>query len=124
VEFDIHTLLVTGFMIVTGYQVVVFALFTKIFAMREGFHPESPTLTRLFRHINLERGLLAALLLIVAALAGIVAAVLSWQRAGFHNLDPRTTMREVIPAMVLLAVGVQTLFASFFMSILGIKQAG
>jgi hypothetical protein len=41
---------------------------------------------------------------------------------GFGVLDPRTTMREVIPAAVLLTLGVQTVFASFFLSILGIDS--
>ena len=38
----------------------------------------------------------------------------------FGALDPRVTMREIIPAAVLLTIGVQTIFASFFLSILGI----
>src|SRR5712692_4478660 len=37
--FDIHTLLLAGFCCLMGYQLVVFAVFTKVFAMREGFHP-------------------------------------------------------------------------------------
>jgi hypothetical protein len=48
--------------------------------------------------------------------------VLSWQSVGFGALDPRTTMREIIPAAVLLTLGVQTIFASFFLSILGIDN--
>src|SRR5471032_5927 len=36
---DIHTLLVAGFLSLLGYQLVLFALFTKIFAIRAGFHP-------------------------------------------------------------------------------------
>jgi len=32
------------------------------------------------------------------------------------------TMREVIPAAVLLTLGVQTIFASFFLSILGMDE--
>jgi hypothetical protein len=49
-------------------------------------------------------------------------AVLSWQAGGFHALDPRTTMRQVIPAAVLITLGVQTIFASFFLSILGVES--
>jgi len=51
-----------------------------------------------------------------------VVAVLSWGAVGFGNLDPRLTMREVIPAAVLLTLGVQTIFASFFLSILGMDD--
>jgi hypothetical protein len=116
---DIHTLLVAGFLCLIGYQLVVFALFTKIFAIREGFHPPHRQLNRLFPYITLEVGVLAGLVMTLAGLAGLVAAVWSWQHVRFGALDPRVTMREAIPAVVVLALGVQTIFASFFLSILG-----
>jgi hypothetical protein len=50
----------------------------------------------------------------------LVLAVASWGAVGFGTLNPSLTMREVIPAVVLLALGTQTVFASFFISILSI----
>jgi glycosyltransferase involved in cell wall biosynthesis len=119
---DIHTLLVAGFGCLLGYQLVLFAVFTKIFAIREGFHPPHPALERLFEHITLEVGLLAGAIMALGGFVGLIAAVLSWQAAGFGSLDPSLTMREVIPAVVLLALGTQTVFASFFISILAIDR--
>jgi hypothetical protein len=52
----------------------------------------------------------------------LVIAVVSWSAVGFGNLNPTLTMREVIPAVVLMALGTQTVFASFFLSILGIDR--
>jgi hypothetical protein len=120
--FDIHTLLLAGFGCLIGYQLVVFAVFTKVFAMREGFHPPNPTYDTMFRFINLETGLVLGALMTVVGVAGTVVAVASWGSASFGPLDPRTTMREIIPAAVLLTLGVQTIFASFFLSILGIDS--
>jgi glycosyltransferase involved in cell wall biosynthesis len=120
VRLDIHTLLVAGFLSLVGYQLVLFAVFTKFFAVRMGFHPPHPALQRLFRYVTLEVGLLAGALMVVAGILALVAAVVSWQAVGFGNLDPSLTMREVIPAVVLLAIGTQTVFASFFISILSI----
>ena len=119
---DIHTLLVAGFACLIGYQLVLFAVFTKIFAIREGFHPPHPLLERVFDHITLEVGLLAGALMALGGFAGLVAAVVSWQSVGFGSLDPALTMREVIPSVVLLALGTQTVFASFFISILAIDR--
>jgi hypothetical protein len=76
----------------------------------------------MFRYVRLETGLVLGLLMVVLGIAGLILAVLSWQVMGFGVLDPRTTMREVIPAAVLLTLGVQTVFASFFLSILGIDS--
>ena len=120
VRLDIHTLLVAGFLSLIGYQLVLFAVFTKIFAVRMGFHPPHPVLEGLFRYITLEVGLLAGALMVLVGIVGLVLAVASWQSVGFGNLDPSLTMREVIPAVLLLAIGTQTVFASFFISILSI----
>ena len=121
VRLDIHTLLVAGFLSLIGYQLVLFAVFTKIFAVRMGFHPPHPVLEGLFRYITLEVGLLAGALMVLAGIVALVLAVASWQSAGFGNLNPSLTMREVIPAVLLLAIGTQTVFASFFISILSIE---
>ena len=122
VRLDIHTLLVAGFLALLGYQLVLFAVFTKMFAIREGFHPPHPMLQALLRYITLEVGLLAGALMALGGLVALVVAVVSWQSVGFGNLNPSTTMREVIPAVVLLALGTQTIFASFFISILAIER--
>jgi glycosyltransferase involved in cell wall biosynthesis len=122
VRLDIHTLLVAGFLALLGYQLVLFAVFTKMFAIREGFHPPHPTLQTLLRYITLEVGLLTGALMALGGLVALVLAVASWQSVGFGNLNPSTTMREVIPAVVLLALGTQTIFASFFISILSIER--
>jgi hypothetical protein len=58
--------------------------------------------------------------LALASVIGLVAAVWIWGAAGFGALDPRVTMRVVVPASAGLALGVQTVFASFFLSILGL----
>ena len=120
--FDINTLLLAGFCCLIGYQLVVFAVFTKVFAMREGFHPPNAAYAAMFRYVSLETGLVLGLFMVVLGIGGVLVAVASWQVAGFGALDPRTTMREVIPAAVLLTLGVQTVFASFFLSILGIES--
>src|SRR5258706_1616175 len=114
VRLDIHTLLVAGFLALIGYQLVLFAVFTKIFAVRTGFHPPHPMLEAVFRYVTLEVGLAAGALDMTTRFVGLVLAVVSWRSVGFGNLDPSLTMREVIPAVVLLVLGTQKVFASFF----------
>ena len=122
IRLDIHTMLIAGFLALLGYQLVLFAVFTKFFAIRVGFHPPHPALQSLFRYMTLEVGLAAGSLLALIGLVTLVVAVASWSAVGFGNLDPDVTMREVIPAVVLTALGTQTVFASFFISILGIES--
>jgi glycosyltransferase involved in cell wall biosynthesis len=126
VRFDVHTLLYGAAAIIIGFQSILFAVFTKIFAISEGLLPEDPRLNRAFQYVTLEVGLIVALLLISAGLIGSVYAYWYWDRVSFGNLDPAQTMRVVIPAVTCLTIGCQTLFSSFFLSILGLtrRQAG
>ncbi len=120
VRFDIHTMLVSGFAAVIGYQLLSFGLFTKIFAVVEGLHP-STRLSR-WRDLNLELGL--ALGVLLTALGGGLLgwAVWGWRSVHFGDLEAEVTMRQVIPAVVLLSLGVQTIFASFFLSVLTLRR--
>jgi glycosyltransferase involved in cell wall biosynthesis len=119
---DIHTLLIAGFLALLGYQLVLFAVFTKIFAIRAGFHPPYPLLDSVSRYVTLEVGLAAGAGMALVGVVALVVAVASWGAVGFGSLNPSLTMREVIPAVVLLALGTQTVFASFFVSILSIDR--
>ena len=120
---DIHTLLVASFLALIGYQLVLFAIFTKIFATQSGFHQPYPLLESVSRYVTLEVGLAAGALMVVVGVIALILAVASWGAVGFGNLNPSLTMREVIPAVVLLALGTQTVFASFFISILSIDRS-
>ncbi|MGO9246166.1 MAG: glycosyltransferase family 2 protein [Verrucomicrobiia bacterium] len=50
---DAHTLLFSSLAILCGYQSVLFAIFTKTFAMGEGLIPEDPRLLAFFKVVNL-----------------------------------------------------------------------
>ena len=121
--FDIHTLLLMAFLIIVGYQVIVFAVSTRTFATETGLLPPSPVLSRLYRYVRLETGLLLGGLATLVGLAGVLIAAIAWSRVGFQQLNPDTTMRQLIPAVVLLSIGVQTVFASFFLSMLGLHTS-
>jgi hypothetical protein len=122
VTFDAHTLLFASLAILCGYQSVVFAIFTKTFAVSEGLLPEDPRMIRFFKFATLERGLVASFIVLLTGLALLIAAVNSWRLAGFGRLDYAQTMRLVIPGATLSALGFQTLLSSFFVSILGMRR--
>jgi glycosyltransferase involved in cell wall biosynthesis len=122
VAFGVHTLLVAGLACIVGYQLVTFAVFTRVFAIAEGFHPASPELQRVFSRFDLEAGLLCAALTAGGGILLLALALSAWRETGFGDLDPAVSMRLVIPGAVLVALGVQTLFSSFFLSTLGLRR--
>ncbi|HVB78114.1 MAG TPA: glycosyltransferase family 2 protein [Candidatus Nitrosotalea sp.] len=123
VRFDVHSLLVASTLVILGYQAVTFALLVKLFALREGWHRPSPRLQRWLGRIRLERGLALGGLLTAVGLAVLLGSFLVWQARGFGNLNPDQTMRLVIPASTLLTLGMETIFASFFVSLLALESA-
>lgn len=122
VGFDIHTLLYAFVAIVLGWQLVAFATFTKVFAISEGLLPEDARLNRVFRHVTLETGLIVGVLLTIAGMCGSLMAVSNWGRTNFGALDPSQMLRLVFPSAFSLMLGVQIIFGSFFLSILGLRR--
>jgi len=122
VQFDVHTLLFSSLAIICGYQSILFAVHTKIFAITEGLLPEDRRMTRLFQIVNLERGLFAGAAGMLAGLALLFVAINQWRIRQFGPLDYERTMRWVIPGVTLTTLGFQTILSSFFFSVLGLRR--
>jgi glycosyltransferase involved in cell wall biosynthesis len=119
---DIHTLLYGAVAILTGSQAVMFAFFTKVFGITEGLLPEDPRLTRYFRVLSLERGLLVGAILLLGGIAVATYSAYLWSRAGFGPMNPLVLVRLVTAALVLIILGVEIVLSSFFLSILGLAR--
>jgi len=122
VTFDAHTLLFASLALLCGFQAVLFAVLTKLFAITEGLLPPDSRLEKAFSYLTLEKGLAGGVLALVAGFALLVAAVFIWRSTGWGRLDYSEVMRLVIPGATLTALGFQTILSSFFMSILGMKR--
>jgi glycosyltransferase involved in cell wall biosynthesis len=122
VIFDVHTMLYAAIAILLGFQAIAFAVFTKLFAISEGLLPPDPVLEKFFRFISLEIGLILGTILTLAGFATSVYAVRVWEIHSFGPLDFSQTLRIVIPAVLCLTLGVQTIFSSFFLSVLGMRR--
>jgi glycosyltransferase involved in cell wall biosynthesis len=122
IGFDVHTLLYAFIFVLLGFQLVAFAVFTKIFAISEGLLPEDPRLNRAFRYITLETGLLAGCLLIAPGLGGSIYAVSDCATGHCGLLESAHLLRIVMLSAFSLTLGVQFVCGSFFLSILGLRR--
>jgi glycosyltransferase involved in cell wall biosynthesis len=120
--FDAHSLLFASLAILCGYQSILFAIFTKTFAIGEGLLPEDPQLNRFFEHVYLERGLILGGAALLLGTVLLLVAIDQWRLHGWGRLDYSQTMRWVTPGATLTALGVQTILSSFFVSILGMHR--
>jgi len=122
IQLNVGTLMMACMSVVVGFQLVAFAFFTKVFAIAEGLLPEDPKLSRVFKTFTLEKGIVAGLLILLAGLVMFARALWLWQQANF-GLLPSTeeNLRRLIPSATLILLGIQSVFSSFFMSVLGLK---
>ena len=122
VTFDVHTLLYAAIAVLIGFQAIIFAVFTKVFAISEGLLPEDPRLNKMFRFVNLEVGLVIGGLVFFIGVAGSIYAFGAWRTRSFGPLNPSRVLRVIIPAITSLTLGCQIILSSFFLSILGLRR--
>jgi glycosyltransferase involved in cell wall biosynthesis len=120
--FDAHTLLFASLAILMGYQAIVFSILARTFGINEGLLPSDPFMDRFYEVVNLEKALVAAGIALLVGVGMLGTAVNIWRQAGFGRLDYAYTMRIVIPAATLTALGFQTVLSSFFVSILSMHR--
>lgn len=121
VVFDVHTLVIGMAAILVGTQMVIFFLLAKQHAISVGVLPIGDTFKAFRRLFKLEYALLFAGGLVLLGVAGILVAVADWSALSFGALDYSRMMRLVVPAVTLLAVGVQVAMAAFLSSILDLE---
>ena len=121
VGFDVSSQVYLAALTVVGWQAVLFALLTKLYARHEGFYlPRSRSFERFAERATLENGALIGVgLFILGVVIGIVQLV-AWGASGFGSQDPIDTMRLAVPAALFLMLGAQTVMASMFLGILSI----
>jgi hypothetical protein len=122
VVFDTNTLLVCSMSLLIGAQLIFFGIFAKAFGIRMKLLPQDERVDRFLRFANLEVGLFTGLILCLAGLTLLISAVLIWKEHQFGHLSYPASLRLTIPSVTLIMLGVQTMFSSFFLSLLQLKK--
>jgi len=122
IGFDTNTLLVGCMLILVGIQLVMFAMFTKIFATLEGFLPQDYKMVLITKFMKLEVGIIAGLLFIILGISLLIYGVIYWKNRSFGTLSYQDSLRIVIPATTTIVLGLQIIFSSFFIGVLSLKR--
>src|SRR5215470_5036183 len=121
VVFDVHTLLVGTTALLVGAEVLIFFLLSKQYAINVGLLPEGENFRRYRNLVTLERAVLVGAVMTVLGVLGVGAAVWLWAQNALGALDYARVMRLLIPAVTVLALGIQIVMASFLSGILDLK---
>lgn len=118
VNLGVNTLVVGALATIVGYQIVALGACARAYMRTTQEPDEDPRTISRQRWFTLERGLATGLVLLLAGL-GLVASVgARWLASDFPTL-PRSDHGLAIVGLTAAVVGMQTVFSSFLMSLLG-----
>jgi glycosyltransferase involved in cell wall biosynthesis len=120
VGLDVHTMIFGVIFTLLGAQILSIGAFAKVFSYAERFdHHRAVSLKRVLRRVTLESGLMLGGVLFLAGFLGCAWVLWEWIASGF---GPLQQVRQVLFWSMWLFLGVQVIFASFFLSMLGISR--
>jgi glycosyltransferase involved in cell wall biosynthesis len=119
---DVSALVYAMAAVLIGFQAILFAAFSRAFVANEGLMPPSPGMQKAFKVLNLERGLIIGLLLLIVGIGLAIYGFIHWGSSDFGALDARDAIRLAVPAATLSVLGFETIMGSFFLSVLGLSR--
>jgi hypothetical protein len=91
----------------------------KVFCYTEKLARNQQTLVRWLKRLKLEHGLLLGASLVVVGFVGDAFVLRDWAARGFGHID---AVRTVFFCSLSLFLGVEVIFSSVFLSMLGISR--
>jgi Glycosyl transferase family 2 len=120
ITLDVHTMIFGVIFTLLGAQILSIGAFAKVFSYAERFDRSGTvSLKRILKRVTLESGLLLGGALFFAGVAGCAWITWQWMNSGF---GPLAQIRQVLFWSMWLFLGLQIIFASFFLSMLGISR--
>ena len=119
VELNINTISLAMMLILLGTHIFSIGLFVKVFCYTERLSRNQTGLVRWLKRLKLEHGLLLGAGLVIAGLVGDGMVFRNWAANGFGRI---AAVRSVFFCSLSLFLGVEVLFSSVFLSMLGISR--
>jgi hypothetical protein len=114
-SWDLHAMIAGSMAAIIGSQIITLGLSAKAYGVYH-LNEEDALHDRFDGRVRLEHGLLAGGLVALIGVVMTLWIVLSWIGSDFGSLSEQSLL---VFAMTLVVLGMQTIFTSFFMSIVG-----
>lgn len=117
VTLDIHSFMAGCFAALVGLQLVTFAVISKQVGVRRGYLPPPRGLDAKLLGLNLERGLILALVMILVGGLGVAATLGEWVGRGLGPLEDPQSPRLFLASITVTVAGIQMAFTASLASI-------
>jgi Glycosyl transferase family 2 len=115
---QIHFSILFALLTLAGSQAVIFGVFARTYAKSVGLDEPSSISDWVERDFSLERGLVVGALFIFSGVGIDVGILIEWINRSLGALD---AVRPAVYALTLLVLGLQFVFAAFFLSLFHVK---
>jgi hypothetical protein len=102
-----------------GYQIINLGLCARTYAITIGFEKHDKLIDFIAKYISLERGVIIGIGVFLIGFFVSLKILFSWVHGSFSSMNE---IRNIIFSMTILIVGVQTIFSSFFLSMLLVER--
>jgi len=119
VTLDIHTMVFGVIFALLGAEILSIGAFAKVFSYAARFDRGTVSLKRVLKRVTLETGLLVGAGLFLVGFLGCAWITWKWIASGF---GPLYAIRQILFWSMWLFLGIQVIFSSFFLSMLGVSR--
>jgi len=114
--FGIHSMIAGCLLAMVGYQIIFLGLFAKTYGVHLGLKKRDRITEFVSKHITLGRGATVGLVIFLVGFVYTLHLLLNWIGSGYADLP---VLDQDIAGLTLLVIGLQTIFYSFFLSVIG-----
>ena len=116
-RFDIHPMIFGAFLSIIGLQTIIFGIQSKIYSRSIGLENESKTLKFIDKYFTLEKGTVIGFAIFFIGMIILLYIFNTWLTVGFVQ-----QIKLMLIGMTLTAIGIQIIFSSWFLSMIGIEK--
>jgi hypothetical protein len=113
-----HPMFLSSLCMILGYELILFTGFSRVYAMTH-LGDKDLFVERISKFLTLEKALAFGAILTIASMLVFFFIFMGWMQSDLGALDQT---KNLILALTIAVIGVQTITGSFMISMLGIKE--
>jgi glycosyltransferase involved in cell wall biosynthesis len=114
-----HPMIIGSFLTIVGYQIVTLGIYAKTYAVSAGLEKKDRLVETVARFVTFESGIVFGLMILLISFVLGLMLLIDWIIGGFPGIM-KTNL--IILILTLGIIGVQTMFSSFFLSVLLVER--